>query len=253
MEMMEQLILLAELNELEINLRKITDRLLVLPEAAEVAQKEASGLGKKLDSMAAQRVEANRKLRTLEIDLASEKDHLRKWQKRLDQIREEREHAALSSEIGSQKRAIGKKENEILDAMEVLEQMDTEIATVQMKHDVAVELSNAEMEKVSEEIASERAKQGEGQQARGVLLEKLPSGLVKRYQRIAERRQGQGVAILQGETCTACFHTVIPQLANEVLQGKVIETCNSCQRILVHESATKSAAVDDAVAEATAS
>ena len=252
MEIMEQLTLLAELNELEVQLRKIEARLKELPSVAQEAQRDAATIKRKLDEMLSQRDEAARKQRSLESELAAEKDHLRKWQKRLDNIKEEREHAALSSEIGTQKRIIGRRENEILESMELLENMDKEIATVQSKFDAADNRANEEMEKVSADIEAETKNQADGQHARGALLEKLPVPLVKRYERIAERRQGQGVAILKGETCTACFNTVRPQLANQVYQGNVIETCNSCQRILVHESATKSAAVDEAVSEASA-
>lgn len=252
MEIMEQLTLLAELNELEVRLRKSATRLKELPSLADEAEREATKIKRRLDEMLSQRDEAARKQRSLESELASEKDHLRKWQKRLDNIKEEREHAALSSEIATQKRIIGRRENEILESMELLEKMDQEIGKVQADFDAADSTAKQEMEKVAADIDSENKSQTDGQKARDALLEKLPVPLVKRYQRIAERRQGQGVAILQGETCTACYNTVRPQLANQVYQGNVIETCNSCQRILVHESATRSTAVDEAVTEASA-
>jgi predicted nucleic acid-binding Zn-ribbon protein len=252
MEVMEQLVLLAELNELEVRLRRTKERIIALPAEAEIAEKQSEVLRKKLNAKSSIRLEADKKQRSLELNLDSEKDHLRKWQKRLEQIREEREYAALSSEIGAQKKAIGNRESQILDVMEEVEELDKEILVFQTEFDEALETAKNELDKVSAELGQERESAEKGQKAREALLAKLPVPLVKKYQRIAERRQGQGVAILKGETCTACFNTVRPQMAILICKGELIETCNSCQRILVDESATKSTEAEEALADAAA-
>ncbi len=61
----------------------------------------------------------------------------------------------------------------------------------------------------------------------------LPAPLAKRYVQIAERRAGQGIALLAKDVCGACKRILPPELCNRILKGEIIETCPSCHRLLV--------------------
>lgn len=251
MQIAEQLVLLAELQNVEQKLRDANRRVEDLPARAREAQSVADEAAQKAFDLESQHREQDSERRRQESDLAAEKDKLRKWQNRADQIRGEREHAALTSEIGAQKRSIGRLEESILERMQVLEDLSNLLGDAKKLAETTANLSAEEWEKVREDVELAKAEAAKIAQGRDVMLQKLPVPVVKRYERIAAARQGLGVAMIRGETCQACRRTLPPQLCLQIYRGELLETCPSCQRILVHEASTRSAATD-AAAEAAA-
>ena len=64
--------------------------------------------------------------------------------------------------------------------------------------------------------------------------------MIKRYEVIANKRQGVGVAIIDvKDNCGACHRAVPPQLVIQIQKGQVVESCPACNRLLVHWSMTK--------------
>lgn len=249
MQIAEQLVLLAELQNVEQKLRDANRRVEELPVRSREAQAVAEDAAKKAYALETQQREQETERRKLESDLAAEKDKMRKWQNRADQIRGEREHAALTSEIGAQKRTIGRIEENILERMQTLEDLGTLLEAAQSLAATTSKLAEEEWEKVRADVDAAKAEAEKIGIGRDAMLQKLPVPLVKRYERIANARQGLGVAMIRGETCLSCRRTLPPQLCLQVYRGEILETCPSCQRILVHEASTRSAGAD-AAAEA---
>jgi predicted nucleic acid-binding Zn-ribbon protein len=245
MTITEQLTLLAELARVELKLKTQKERLEAIPKAVRDAEAVAAQTEKKLTDLETKFLEIEKERRAMESQLAAERDQLKKWNARLDKIRDEREHGALMSEISTQKRSIGHLENDILEKMEVQETLEGEVKAQTSARDKANAHAKEEHEKVKDDLAVVEGEIAVSDVARASLVAKLPEVLVKRYQRIAASR-GQGVAILTKETCNACKRTIPPQLALQVYKGAIIEQCPSCSRILVHEAMTRSESTDAA-------
>jgi len=239
MTITEQLTLLAELSRKESKIKTTKERLEGIPKAAREAEAQASTVERKLAELENKKRDLEMEKRAMEGQLATERDQLKKWNARLDKIRDDREHGALMSEISTQKRSIGHLENDILEKMEAQENLDADIVKETAARDKAKAHAVSELEKVKGDLQSAESELKVLDDGRAALVAKLPDALVKRYARIAEKR-GQGVSILQGETCTACKRTIPPQLALQVYKGAIIEQCPSCSRILVHEAMTRS-------------
>lgn len=244
MEIGEQLTLLAELSNVEQKLRTASGAAESLAANVKRAEEDAAERRRLAESLEQKHTNLELERRNMESELAAERDKLRKWQARADQIRGEREHAALTSEIGALKRSITHLENDVLEKMQELEDAAK-----------ALEAARAELRDAEGRIAEERGKiQGEleaaeeevarQEKARASLVGKLPPPLVKRYERIAEKR-GNAVAVIHGEMCTSCKRTLPPQLCIQIYRGQVLETCPSCQRILVHEAMTRAPNEDE--------
>lgn len=247
MNISEQLVHLAELANLDQKIKALNDRLEVVPAAAKKADVEADALKKKLDEAEKKKADADRARRTLDGELVAERAKMKKWEARADNIKGEREHAALASEIGAQRRTLRDLEDKILEQMQALEDADKELSQLQPKHKSAAELAAAEWKKVEGEIAELKGEVGKLSTGRKQILDKLPAPIGKRYQQVADKRQGVGVAVIRGETCSACKRTLPPQMVLMVMKGAVVEACPSCSRFLVHESMTRSQAPDEAV------
>jgi predicted nucleic acid-binding Zn-ribbon protein len=238
MEIAEQLTLLAELSSVEKKVTAAKARLEALPAEARKAQEEADKKKEAQTELERKQHELEMGRRKMDQEMHSEKDKLRKWENRADDIRGEREHAALRSEVGAQKRSISRLEGDILETMQELEDVEKNLLEAMQAAEDADKAAKAEFAKVEADVKVAQAEFDEVDGARQALVNKLPAPLVKRYDRIRERR-GYAVSVIQGEMCGACRTTMPPQLVVQVYKGAVLETCAVCQRILVHEAMTR--------------
>lgn len=239
----EQLVVLAELASVDQEARRVNDTLEALPAAARKAEATATKLKNDLDATVMRRNTANAAKRSLEQEVADERIKIRKWESRANDIRGEREHTALSSEIGGAKRQIRRLEDDILEQMESIEAADKEVTALEQKHAAAAAEATAELAKVKDQIDAATAELNTLTGRQRALLDKLPLSVVKRYEQISSRRQGVGVAIINTkDSCGACHRAVPPQLVIQIMKGQVLETCPACQRFLVHHSMTAVAA-----------
>lgn len=252
MEIAEQLTLLAELANVEKkwkNARSIAD---TLPAEAKKAQDAADVKRNAQTEIERKQHEIEMARRAMDSELQAEKDKLRKWENRADQIRGEREHAALMSEIGGQKRAISRTENDILEKMQELEDLAKQHEAKKEAADAAQAAADEEWTKVDADVKVAEAEAKQLDDQRRTLVEKLPPALVRRYEGIAKRR-GHGIAIIEGEVCTSCRTSLPPQLVIQVYKGAILETCQTCQRILVHEAMTRAPDAEDEGTDGSAS
>lgn len=237
-----QLVLLAELAGVDAKHRAISERLESLPAAARKADDASSALKKQLDDATAKKDAAEKARKAVETEIVDERAKMKKWEARAQDIRGEREHAALVSEIGTARRVISRLEDTQLEHMEAIEEATAVISAVAEQHKKASDDARAEWAKVDGDLQKLKGEAALLDTARQALLVKLPAPLVKRYETVAAKRQGVGVALIQGDTCACCKRTLPPQLCIQVRKGAVVEQCPSCSRFLVHESMTAAAA-----------
>lgn len=243
MSIAEQLVLLAELAGVDAKAKAVMDKLETVPAAAKKSEAAAQKLKAELDGLEQRKQGAQALKKKAESDIYDEKYKIKKWEARADELRGEREHAALSSEIGGAKKQIRRLEDDALVQMEVLEAAEKDLGSVGKKHATAASEAAEEWKKVDGDLSTLRAEAAGLGEARNALLQKLPASLVKRYETIANKRGGVGVAIIRAknDTCSGCNRAVPAQLSIQVQKGQVLEGCASCNRLLVHESMTQAA------------
>ncbi|MBI1948059.1 MAG: hypothetical protein HYS27_20380 [Deltaproteobacteria bacterium] len=237
----EQLVLLAELANLDAKARTVADKLETVPGAAKKADEAVAALKKQLEDAEAKKEAGEKARRTVEGELSDERAKIRKWESRANELRGEREHAALVSEISATKRAMHRLEDTQLEHMEAIEAAQKLGGELKGKHDKAAAHAAEEWKKVEADVAALKAEHDGYKASRKVLLEKLPAPLTKRYEQIAAKRAGVGVGLIKGEMCSACKRMLPPQMCMQIRKGVILEACPSCQRLLVHEAMTAAA------------
>lgn len=236
----EQLIVLAELARLDARAKIVADKLETLPVAAKKADVAASKVKSDLESATAKKTTANSAKKQMETEAADERAKIRKWESRANELKGEREHAALTSEIGGAKRAIKRLEDEVIEQMESIEASDKDIAGLKKKLNSADAEAKGEWSKIDADVTALKTELAGFSTAKKALLDKLPAPVIKRYDVIANKRQGVGVAIIDvKDSCGACHRAVPPQLVIQIQKGQVVEACPACNRLLVHWSMTK--------------
>jgi predicted nucleic acid-binding Zn-ribbon protein len=61
---------------------------------------------------------------------------------------------------------------------------------------------------------------------------KINKSILQHYERLKEGRDGYGMAVVDGESCSGCGIVLRTQLVNQALKGQDLVFCDNCSRIL---------------------
>lgn len=150
-------------------------------------------------------------------------------------IHSERELEALRHEIGSLKGRKSDLEEALLEIMEQVEDLESLVETLKQRHvelisavDEMTQARDAAAIDIDAEIAARREQRSAG-------VDGIPAEVVSYYEDLRARKDGIGVAELQGRTCAGCrlelTQTELEDLHADAQHG--LARCEQCGRILV--------------------
>jgi hypothetical protein len=203
-----------------------------------------------VDTLTEQREVNIRETKTLEGTVQAENLKIKKWEVRLNEIRNQREYLALSREVEASKRANRDADERILELMTQREEIDRQLDALQDK------LAEDEVDCDTERGTVEREMK-EAQDARNAIIErrevlvpKVPASLLKKYDAIRAKRHGIGLVLVEDGCCQGCNMRLPPQLYNILQRGDTIEQCPACQRIVLWEHFLEPPANEEKAVEA---
>ena len=179
--------------------------------------------------------ERRKEQRELEAQIAEEGHKHEKWKRRLNDVKAPREYQALSREVEMGERQVKEFEETVLAIMSELEDRKKVI------DERAANLSDKEQEAAVKVAALKAEGQGLQEEAEKIakgrekLIAKIPIGLIRKYDRIREQRNGIGVVLTSG-ICGGCNVQIRPQVLVTLLRFNAIEQCSNCHRLIVHEA-----------------
>jgi predicted nucleic acid-binding Zn-ribbon protein len=228
----DQIHLLMRLQELELAIRRFEEAIAAKPheldpliQALDAARASATHHRKALEALDKQR-------RQLESTIQEEQANLQKAQRKLLDVKTNKEYAAMLAEIESFKQRIAAHEDTILQLMEQAEACKQELLGLEEQISGA-ERRLAEGRRRNEaELSVLQQTLTERQEARTQALRCLDRPLTGLYQRLLSSRKGLAVVGIKNGTCQGCFLALPPQLMQEVRRNDRILTCSHCQRIL---------------------
>ncbi|MCM8821080.1 MAG: C4-type zinc ribbon domain-containing protein [Candidatus Omnitrophica bacterium] len=168
-----------------------------------------------------------------ELELQSIEDEIKKLQKRLDEVKTNKEYTSLLSEIDNQKKKKGEIEDIILLLMEKEDEINKKLVdfsrkSEEIKKEIEVKIIEEtkkveEMQKRLEEKKSEREK----------IVVEIRKDVYDIYEKIrAGKKDGVAICKLEGQSCTGCSMFVPVYVAEKVKAKKEIVHCENCSRIL---------------------
>jgi predicted nucleic acid-binding Zn-ribbon protein len=230
-ELREKLKVLAELQKIDLDVAALQKAAEAYPKQLAELDKELGAARSALEAERNRLLDVERQRRTLEQNIADEKDKVKKWESRLTEQRSTREYAALAREIdiakkgtvtsGEEVTELGKQANLVREAVKT---RDQELA--------------ARTDQVSGKIA-EIKKQMEGAKSqteellskRGEAAKSVDRTLLGRYDQVRKKRM-PALAAVVGGTCQGCNMNVPPQLYNTLRSTMGTDLCPSCHRII---------------------
>src|SRR5262249_53951744 len=221
----EKLKALEALQDVDLKIRDLTVEAEKHPARLRQIETERNQARTYLDTTRGRLADNERARRQNEQLLQMEKEKVRKWESRLNELKTPREYAALARELD-----IAKKTNQTAD--EEIKRLAGEHGDVK-KLVEAGEQALAEKETVVAREGAEIKNILDGLQARMKELETererlvvaCDRSLVGKYERIRKQRGGLAVVPVVAGTCKGCQRNIPPQMANNLLTGSEILSC----------------------------
>jgi predicted nucleic acid-binding Zn-ribbon protein len=229
---------LIELQELDLDIQRVTDRLSRIPAERDQTEHEFKQYAAEFLDLKTRYEQTLEDRKQLESDLITTQQHHEKYKQDLMRVRNEKEYATALREIDATKKQIGAYETEIIKRMEEVEKLEAELN----EKAPDVERKRAEVDRSLASLDSER-EEGDRQivalnERREQLSRQLPRQLFATYDRMARLRRGQALAEVRNGICTACRMKVRPKVFSDVRKGDQLITCENCGRILYYRPET---------------
>jgi uncharacterized protein len=244
-----QLRLLVKLQELELIIKQFEAAIATKPHeldplksALDNVRASATTHRKDLETLDKQR-------RQLEATITEEQYNLQKAQRKLIEVKTNKEYSAMVAEIEAFKQKITGHEDAVLHIMELaelrkqeLQELDRQVKEAEQElaegqHRNALELA------VLQETLTER------RQTREAAVQQLERPAMDLYVRLLNGRKGLAVVGIKNGSCQGCFIALPPQLIQEVRRNDRVITCSHCQRILYWSGETLPAPSESGASE----
>lgn len=174
-------------------------------------------------------------LKAHRLALTETNEQSEKFEKDLHQVTNNKEYNAVLKEIDGAKKKIHALEEEI-------EKKKEAQAEIQKNIQECTDLGAESQAKYEQALKEYRATQKESQKElkklttqRNKLAKAIPTRLMRQFTRIAERRNGVGLALCVNAVCQACNVRVRQNIVDELRRFDKIFSCESCKRILYFE------------------
>lgn len=234
---------LIELQELDLEIQRISDRLSKIPEERDRTENEFKQHAAEFLDLKSKHERTLEDRKQLEAELATTQQNHEKFEQDKTRVRNEKEYTAVLREIDAARKHVGALETNILKRMEELETLDAELAIrapdverLRAEVDLSLTALNKEHEEANRLLAEfgERRKKLAGQ---------MPRHVFSTYERMSRLGRGQALAeVRKNGICVACRVRVRPKIFSDVRKGDQLIICENCGRILYYRNETSQSA-----------
>jgi predicted nucleic acid-binding Zn-ribbon protein len=232
---------LIELQELDLEIQRIADRLASIPAERKRLEDDFKQYAAEFLALKSKHEQLLEERKHLEAELAIAQQHHEKYKQDLMRVTNEKQYITALREIDAAKKQISALETEILKRMEEAEKLEAEVNAfapdIERKRaevDREITVFDRESQLLSQRLDGFKRRRQE-------LVGSVPQNLFSMYERVARLRRGQALAEVRDGTCTACRMKVRPKVFSDVRKGDSLVTCESCGRILFYRPNTSSA------------
>jgi predicted nucleic acid-binding Zn-ribbon protein len=185
-------------------------------------------------------VEAARKaLQDVKVQLKKKEHTLQGHQTKIDDlkvklnlVKKNDEYKALQNQIAHDQVAIGKLEDEMLEAMTAIDEQTAALATLE-----------ADVKKFGQDVATLKTEIESKASAQKSQLQELETAIIEaedvipedhreQYRRVVKQHGADALAFIESDACSGCFVSITAQTKNELINGVTLCFCKTCGRVL---------------------
>ncbi|MFN0215520.1 MAG: zinc ribbon domain-containing protein [Saprospiraceae bacterium] len=208
-----------------------------LPMEVSDLEDEVAGLDTRIKKMKAVLKESELEISKLQISSKEADANIKRYQKQLDEVKNNREYEALQKEIELAKLDIQLSEKRVREAKGGLEGKKESMTIAEAKFESKqkeLEAKKVELQGVIEKTETEEKRLRKQSEK---LREGIETRLINAYDKTRRTyRNGIAVATVDRNSCGGCFNNVPPQVHLEIGLHKRVIACEHCGRILVDQS-----------------
>ncbi len=226
---------LYKLQEKDVKIFELKENLVKLPKIIEEKKKQIVSVKAAFENKKAEYVRLNSLKKEKEALLATKEASIAKHTSDLNTIKANDMYKNCLLEIEKAKADKSVVEDEIL---QLMEDIDKEILNLK-KYEEDTKVKEAEINKeiaqANETIAKAKENIETVQKERDEFAKNIDKNILSQYERIRESRNGQGIATIDGESCSGCNMVLRPQLIVQATKCKELVYCDNCSRILFNK------------------
>jgi predicted nucleic acid-binding Zn-ribbon protein len=159
---------------------------------------------------------------------------IKKYEKQLDNVKNNREAEALNKEIEMQELEMQLHDKHVKDAQIQQEERGALKARTQERIEVLEEAAAGKRKELEKIIADTEKEEKKLAKESAAAREQVDARMLSAYERIRNSySNGLAVVPVLRDSCGGCFNVIPPQRQSEIRQRKKIVVCEHCGRILV--------------------
>ena len=224
--------LLIELQEIEKKVRALTNQKARAPIQIAMMKEEESKAAGRMEEKQEMLNSAQRLRKELEREVEELEGRQNKSKQRLLEVKSNKEYQATLKEIDDIEDLIRKREDQILEQMEVAESLANEIR----EHERLLSEAHKRLEQEGAQLEKEAAEADtlitSLEEERERLKPQIPAEMWQKYQLLSANRGGVALAPVNRATCQVCHMNLPPQLFIDLQRNEKMMHCPNCQRII---------------------
>lgn len=223
---------LLQLQQIDDEIREIRQRRKARLEHLERLRKVITHMEGELGDKRGKLAEAEQWHRTKTAELEVERDRLNKAKAKMQGVSRSKEYVAVNKELDIIRKNITTREDDIENLVKAIDDFRAAIAKEETKfNDWRAEADQTERENQAS-LATMDAKIAEVDARRAQITARIDKAIVRRYERIADAREGRGIVEVVSEACTGCNMGLQPRFVEILLRASSLVQCPHCNRYL---------------------
>jgi predicted nucleic acid-binding Zn-ribbon protein len=215
----------SQIDERQDKKKEVPNRLLPFKEKVKEATEKLRKATGELEELQKQRRHEERELEARGLDL-------KKYQKQLYEVKDNKAYTALKEEIASTEEQNFQAEEKILEFLEEEEKKTGENKEVVQSLKKIKDILEKEEVGAKEEIKILDGEIARIEARRREVAQTIGADTLARYEKLRKGKEGLAIVLLEGSSCGGCHMSLPPQKVNEVKKGDKFITCDNCNRIL---------------------
>jgi len=229
--MLEVLTQLLQVQERDQRLLKFQKELKDIPLQQTRAKTQLAGDQAAVEKATQTMKEIEVKIKSIELDINTRKNTIKRLQDQQFETRKNDEFAALGHEIKRYETDVTALEDSELEQMEALEAAKAALKVAQGKLAETQARVDVELKALDERAAGIQARVNDLQSERKTLVEPVDPDALELYGRIFSKKPDSVVAVENG-ICNGCHVKVVASTIQSLKQAAGLTHCDSCGRIL---------------------
>lgn len=230
--MLPEITQLLKLQERDQRIRALQKELKDIPKNEAMAKMQLAGDQAATDSASQQVKEIEVKIKSIELDIATRQNSIKRLQDQQFETRKNDEFQALGHEIKRYEGDVRALEDTELEHMETLESAKAVLKEAQGKLAVTQGRVNEDLKALTVRADGVKARLASEESERKSLASPVDGAVLDLYNRLFTKKGDAAVVALTNGICGGCHMKVVMGTIQQLRAGESITQCESCGRIL---------------------